>query len=291
MRNLDFDRAQPVSVPGGSAIPIAALHGSAASARQWSKLAAHLADDFRFLAPDMYAGAGAAASPLGGSASLQARADGIAATLEACGRPVHLIGHSAGGVVAAKIALCRPDLVASLTLIEPVLFHLLGAAGVEEKKLLQEIEALAGTVAKAEAEGNPALGMAQFVNFWNGARYWTTLPADRRIRLAAQCGQVADDFAATIGETWPLADARKLAMPVLLMMGLQSQPVALRITEMLAETISGARLIVVPYGGHMAPVTHAAIVNSAIARHVRMAEAGFARPAFDPQGEVGQRAA
>ncbi|HMB48534.1 MAG TPA: hypothetical protein VKN63_09690, partial [Afifellaceae bacterium] len=129
------------------------------------------------------------------------------------------------------------------------------------------------------------------VNFWNGPRYWTTLPADRRIRLAAQCGQVADDFAATIGETWPLADARKLAMPVLLMMGLQSQPVALRITEMLAETISGARLIVVPYGGHMAPVTHAAIVNSAIARHVRMAEAGFARPAFDPQGEVGQRAA
>jgi pimeloyl-ACP methyl ester carboxylesterase len=133
--------------------------------------------------------------------------------------------------------------------------------------------------------------MAQFVNFWNGRGYWTTQPADRRIRLAAQCGQVVDDFAAAFAEDWPLAAVGDLAMPVLLVMGLQSQPASMRITEMLAETIDGARLIVVPYGGHMTPFTHPAIVNSAITRYIRLAEAGVTSPLVGSAPAGGQRAA
>lgn len=279
----DAIHIEPATPGNGCAIPVAALHGSAASSRQWGRLAAHLGSDIRFIAPDL---------PVhDGCASVQARADNVAALLQACGRPVHLVGHSAGGAVAVKIALSRPDLVASLTLIEPVLFHLLGSSGAGDLPLLQEIVSLAATIRASAAGGNPALGMAQFVNFWNGTGYWKTLPADRRIRLAAQCGQVVDDFAAAFAEDWPLAALGDLAMPVLLIMGLQSPPPTLRITEMLAETIDGARLVVVPYGGHMTPFTHPAIVNSAITRHIRLAEAGVALPLAGSAPAGGQRAA
>ena len=49
---------------------------------------------------------------------------GLAAIAQA-GPPVDLIGHSFGGTVALRIALERPALVRSLTLIEPVLFSIL----------------------------------------------------------------------------------------------------------------------------------------------------------------------
>jgi len=271
-------------------VPVTAIHGSAANGRHWAGLAAYLGEEFRFLAPDM-PGYGSAAGPetvVG--AGMAERAERIAAMLVACGRPVHLVGHSAGGALALKVALLRQDLIASLTLIEPVTFHLLGQAGPAERQLLGEIESVAGTMLKSVDGGNPALGMAHFVNFWNGRGYWMSLPADARLRLAGQCAQVVEDFKAAFAEDWPLAIAGDLTMPVQLIMGLQSPLPALRVTEMLAETIDGARLSVIPDAGHMAPFTHPSAVHPMIARHIRMAEA----EAMPPNGRcapVSRRAA
>ena len=291
MPDRDRTPIRPLGADCRPAIPVAALHGSAASGRQWDGLAAHLGAEIRFVAPDLPGYGGSAAWPADNCASLQAKADRVSALLVACGRPVHLVGHSAGGAVAVKIALGRPELVASLTLIEPVLFHLLGGAGRGEKMLMQEVALLAGIINASVADGNPALGMAHFVNFWNGKGYWASLPAGKRIRLAAQCGQIVNDFAAAFAEDWPLAAASELAMPVQLIMGLQSPLASLRVTEMLAETIDNARLMVVPDAGHMAPFTHASIVNPMIARHVRLAEAGQALAAPVTTAAGGQRAA
>ncbi len=277
-------RAEIISRPAAAdpAIPVAALHGSAATGRHWAGLAAYLGEEFRFLAPDTpgYGSAGGPETVVG--VGMAERAERIAAMLVACGRPVHLVGHSAGAALALKVALIRQDLIASLTLIEPVTFHLLGQAGPAERLLLGEIESVAGTMLKSVDGGNPALGMAHFINFWNGRGYWMSLPADARLRLAGQCAQVVEDFKAAFAEDWPLATAGDLAMPVQLIMGLQSPLPALRVTEMLAETIDGARLSVVPDAGHMAPFTHPSAVHPTIARHIRMAEAG----AMPPNGRL-----
>src|SRR3546814_6449107 len=88
----------------------------------------------------------------------------------------HLVGHSYGGAVALKIALTRPQRVLSLTLIEPVVFHLLPLAGDDEDmRLYRTILGVRDRLRGAVAAGWPAHGLATFVDFWPGERKSTRL--------------------------------------------------------------------------------------------------------------------
>ncbi|MFD3707534.1 alpha/beta fold hydrolase [Nocardia sp. NPDC058658] len=69
-------------------------------------------------------------------------ADDLCAALS---EPVHLIGHSHGAVVAALATAAAPDLVRSVTLIEPPLFQV-AADEPEVQAVLREADALFGTV-------------------------------------------------------------------------------------------------------------------------------------------------
>jgi len=65
--------------------------------------------------------------------------------IELAGAPVHLVGHSYGGSLMARMALMTPESVRSLTLIEPTLFYLLAPAGFRSED--EEIRAVADRVA------------------------------------------------------------------------------------------------------------------------------------------------
>ncbi|MCQ6244593.1 alpha/beta fold hydrolase [Streptomyces malaysiensis] len=68
------------------------------------------------------AGYGRSEDRTSGGAGVPAQAAHCAAVLERCGIPrVHLVGHSAGADVALHLAHDRPELVASLVLLEPAL--------------------------------------------------------------------------------------------------------------------------------------------------------------------------
>ena len=109
---------------GNGPRPAVALHCSLAQGGVWAGLAARL-PGAAMLAPDL---PGHGRSPnwdgVGDFHSLATRA--VLAVIDA---PCDLIGHSFGATVALRIALERPDLVRTLTLIEPVLFAAARAAG------------------------------------------------------------------------------------------------------------------------------------------------------------------
>jgi len=60
---------------------------------------------------------------------------------------------------------------------------------------------------------------------------------------------------------------------VLIMRGERAPAPTRLIAELLATLIPTARLVVIGGAGHMGPLTHAAAVNAAIARHVAESEA------------------
>jgi pimeloyl-ACP methyl ester carboxylesterase len=258
----------------GPVRPVVALHSSASTGGQWKSLAAAL-DGREVFTPDLpgYGRASFRDGTRDESASLAGDAAAVLRALDARAPAFHLVGHSFGGAVALKIALSQPQRVLSLTLIEPVLFHLLPlAGGDEDMRLYRGILGIRDRLRGAVAAGWPAHGMAAFVDFWNGEGAWDKVDAEQRQRLAAQARAVLRNFTACFGESWPVTEIARLAMPLLIVSGQASPAVARRLTDKLvdaARDVTAARLF---DAGHMAPLTHAAAVNALIERHVRLAE-------------------
>jgi pimeloyl-ACP methyl ester carboxylesterase len=236
------------------------LHSSASSAAQWRALAAELSGRYRVIAPDLY-GYGATPNWPGREAfSLAHEAEIVHALIGDAGEPAHLVGHSYGGAVALHVARVRGERVRSLTVIEPVAFHLLAERS--------EINSVAEGVARAIACGDYFGGCRSFVDYWSGPGSWDALPAATRGALAPRLAKVALDFHAAFGEPAGVDDFRLMAVPTLLVQGARSPQPTRRICELLAGVLPDAWVKTIDGAGHMAPLTHRDAVNAVITAHL-----------------------
>ena len=96
--------------------PVVLLHGFPERASSWGTVAARLhAQGLRTLAPDQRGYSPRARPRTRLSYRLPALVADLEALVDRVGRPVHLVGHDWGAVVAWGLAARRPDLVRSLT--------------------------------------------------------------------------------------------------------------------------------------------------------------------------------
>ena len=245
------------------------LHASASSSAQWRSLTELLQGRWRVVAPDFHGYGhtdpwpGPASPGLGDDATL------VDAVLGRSTERFHLVGHSYGGAVALRVACDRPARLLSLTLIEPVAFHLLGRApdGTREHDLLREVASIAAAVADAAATGDDQ-GMARFVDYWSGAGTWLRLRPEVQHALARQTARVAHDFRAVTSERARFGSLRRIDVPTLVLSGTASPAPTLRIAELVAQLLPRARLRTVDGAGHMLPLTHGEAVNAAITDHL-----------------------
>jgi pimeloyl-ACP methyl ester carboxylesterase len=281
MPTVEHRGARIAYVEAGSRETVLLLHSSASSAAQWRSLAEMLQAGCHVLAPDLY-GYGET-GPWRGDAPLRL-ADEVAlaeAVLPRRHGPVHLVGHSYGGAVALRFAIERPERLLSLTLIEPVAFHLLRDAPRDsaDRALFREIAAIAACFAIAAARGDDGGGMAEFVDYWNGAGAWERMKPEQRAALARRAAKVALDFEATMAEPTPIDALSRIDVPTLILRGSASPRPTRRIAALLAEALPNARLRTIEGAGHMLPLTHHEAVNAAIAEHLFRSPAGRQRPA------------
>jgi pimeloyl-ACP methyl ester carboxylesterase len=189
---------------------------------------------------------------------------------------VHLVGHSYGGGIALRIARKRPDLVRSLTLVEPSCFHLLRGGHALDRALFGEIARLADDVKDAVASGDYWRGMGRFVDYWNGPGAWQEMPHETKMKLSQRLSKVVLDFRALFEEPANLAAYAALTMPTLILCGERSPGPSRRIVDMLVSAMPRARLAPIAGAGHMSPMTHPDPVNAAIAGHLRHRATGGA---------------
>jgi pimeloyl-ACP methyl ester carboxylesterase len=281
MPSIDVNGARVAYTAAGSGETVLLLHSSAGSSAQWRPLTEILQARRRVLAPDLhgYGQTGQRPGPASpGLADAAALADAVLA--QSAGR-IHLVGHSYGGAVALRFAVDRPERLLSLTLIEPVAFHLLCGAPEDtaENGLFREVAALAAEVTQSAAEGDGRRGMARFIDYWNGAGAWMRMRPDVQSALARQAARVALDFHAAMTDPTRLRALWGIAAPTLILRGSASPGPTRRIAALVAQVLPNARLRTIDGAGHMLPLTHHAAANAAITEHLSRSTAARQRAA------------
>jgi lipase len=250
----------------GDGAPVIALHDTASTGAQWLSLVEYIAGRYRILTPDLPGHGGSRAHRSGGG--LTADAQAIAALIDHAGGPAHLVGHGYGGAVALRLAAMRPDALRSLTLIEPASFYLLRRAGGRDRLLYGELAALATRVFGHAIAGSRVGAMREFVDYWVGRGAWARTSAGLQASLLGGLDGLCADIRAVMFEEGTLADLRRIGVPTLAVMGLESPAPSLRLTELIAEHLPRAVLTMVAEAGHMVPLTDPHVVDPMIAGHL-----------------------
>ncbi|PWK59501.1 alpha/beta fold hydrolase [Roseicyclus mahoneyensis] len=235
--------------------PALLLHCSLAHSGAWDGVASALSDRLRATAPDLVGhGRGPARDE---SRDYHDHCTEMALT-HLPDRPCHLVGHSFGATVALRLALDHPGRVASLTLIEPVLFA--AARGQPGWRRQREVDA---SLDAAFATGDPAAATRRFLSVWGDGPAFDSLTAKQRAYLQNRIWVVAASSAALHDDTAGLLPRLdRLTCPVLLIEGDRSPLVIAEIQTALAAAIQQARRVIISGAGHMAPITHPDAVAS-----------------------------
>ena len=90
--------------------------------------------------------------------------------LPCCGKKMHIVGYSYGGVLGLHLALSNPVLVHSLTLTEPVFFTSLRYA--KSWQVYQQFCRIRDRFNSQLSEGHTNEAMSEFIDFWTGEGTW-----------------------------------------------------------------------------------------------------------------------
>ena len=249
----------------GGARKVVALHCSLAHGGEWGGVAAQLSG-VTLVAPDL-PGHGAQ-PPWNGLSDLHGDSTRLAIALAEEAGEVDLLGHSFGATVALRVALERPELVRSLTLIEPVLFAAARAAGSPAYRDFIKDHAAFG---HAVAQGNRAEAAALFLSVWGDGTAWDDLPSRQQTYVTDRIDQVAAQDPVLIGDSAGLLGYMRLeslGVPVLLLQGAQSPAIIDAIHAAFAERLPNHERQIIAGASHMAPVTHPKDVAEAVQRHL-----------------------
>ena len=249
----------------GSGIPVVLLHSSGLSGRQWRRLAGALVGrGLRAVAVDFTGHGSSPAWPADQPFSFRTDVDALVALLEAHG-PAHVVGHSYGGFVGLLSALAAPRSVRSMALFEPVAFGALDpVADADARASLSRVDLRWGP-STAEHER----WLQAFVDYWGGDGAWSALREDARGEFRRVGWAVSEGVRSLTEDRTPAAAYRALSVPVCLLTGERSPIAAGRVVQRLGEAMAGSAVVTIPGAGHMAPLTHADLVNAKILEALR----------------------
>jgi pimeloyl-ACP methyl ester carboxylesterase len=243
---------------------VVVLHSGGMSSRQWRKLVEGLARTHRVVAPDFLGSGANPAWPADAPFTFDDDVGAVDALLHEIGKPVHLVGHSYGGLVCLMLARRDPARVRSLALYDPVAWGVLD--GDDDDAALGE-SARARVLMNAHVGGSAAW-FEQFVDYWSGEGAWRGLSDSARAGFLAVGRKVFLEVVSLLADRTTASAYAKITAPTLLLTGEHTPAAAHRVAAILVEALPNATLHKVVGAGHMGPVTHGDVVNDLIAKHI-----------------------
>ena len=251
----------------GSGAPVVFVHGTVADHRTWEPVRDEIARKYRFIAlTQRYFGTGPWKDD-GREFSVATFADDLAKFVTSLNAgPVHLVGWSFGGHVAAAMAVKNPSLVRSLVLYEATMMSVLPADSAEGKAAREDRARLFAPAAAASKAGDPvkATRLAVEAVF--------QLPPGGTDREPQAFQTMWDDNARTAPLSFTAPPPPNITcdmltnftQPTLVMRGEKTQTSYVMMSDAISKCVPGALQIVLPTVNHDGPVRDPAGFSAAV---------------------------
>ena len=236
------------------------IHGSGMSGASWGKTLTGLGDGFRVLAPDLVGYGRDEVVPRERAVDAQVDLERLRPILMGEER-VDLVGHSYGGVLAAKLALEAPSRIGRLVLIEPVLFSALRRTADDEAR--EELAALYDDPSFLDpAFGGTEAWMQRFIDYWWGPGFWERMTEAARRATMRTAWKVYCEVRDISTDPAPFSAYAGLPAPLTLLRGTKTTACARRVVDHLKENATHAEVAELEGAGHMRPLPHGAALGA-----------------------------
>ncbi len=237
--------------------PVLLVHGITGNARDWQVLATTAALTHRIVALDLR-GHGESAWAEGETYEHLDYIADLLAMIERIGAPVTLIGHSIGGHVCLVLAALKPDLVASLVLVDIEAFppreqpEKLRRLGTRSHPVFEDLDAVVRQIRERHPHVPDELARAKAIHDTLGQPDGTRVYRFDRGVLRRVTAPDARPYLPRIG------------CPVLLVRGNESSVMRAAAARQMAEALPDASLIEVPSAGHWPQLENAEAFTLAV---------------------------
>jgi lipase len=239
-------------VEQGTGTPVVFLHSGVGSAGEFKQIFSLWPAGYRLVAIDAYrdgTGPGPAQHR-----TLDDYADQVYAVVEHVRSPVSLVGFSWGGATALRVAAATPQLVDSLTLIEPEAYAMLRT---EDPDAYRQICELRDRWRAHVRQGRWYEAFEEFVDFYNGPGAFARWPPPRREAFLVEQRARGDLWDVLFDDDLLAVDAlADVTAPIHVVKGSLTSAVDQAICDVVRRHIPHARQTVIDGAGHMMPLTH-----------------------------------
>jgi len=259
---IDLPKGIHVSGEGPAVI---LLHSSLSSSKQWTVLVKRLQKNFTVINVDILGYGDVGYDETMNSLEGYRASDEIARiekTLQHLGienQAYHIVGHSFGGALGLKLAVEKPDKVLSLSLFEPVAFHLIEDNS-EAKIILDDLF-------RKVAVDDLAMAAEAFMDYWNSKGVFKSLPKRVQKSVAHEMQKVHLDSIALMSESYGPEDISKITAPAMIMKGSESPVLSSVLVDIVVNELSSVKQEVFDVG-HMGVISHAHIIQPKIAEFI-----------------------
>jgi pimeloyl-ACP methyl ester carboxylesterase len=261
--NIDYDEH-------GSGPTIVLVPGSCSTGAAWRPVIAAWNGQFRCVTTSLLGYGGTAERRRPEDCSIVHEVEALEAVIRKAAVPVHLVGHSFGGLVAIALSLRSRALLVSLTVLEAPAVELL-RHGRDDQRHYRDFLEMTDRYFAAFAGGDVA-AIRQMVDFYGGPETFASWP--QRVRAYAMETTAVNirDWASAFGFALSPGLLGTINVPSVFAWGERSHPAVRRANSLLGASLKASTSVEVSGAAHFMISTHAQEVAQIISGHVLQVE-------------------
>jgi pimeloyl-ACP methyl ester carboxylesterase len=257
----------------GKGPTIVLVPGSCSTGAAWRTVMANWHGRFRCVTTSLLGYGGTAERRAAGDADIAYEREILETVIRRAGGPVHLVGHSFGGLTALAVALRGRVPLLSLTIAEAPAVDILRETG--EQRDYDTFRNMSRAYSDAFRRGETD-AIARMIDFYGGAGTFAAWP--QRVRDYAIETTPANllDWESAYGFRLTPASLAAVKIPAMVVWGEASHPAVRRANELLSRHLSHADHAMIAGASHFMIATHPKQLAELIVRHIERSSLALA---------------